>query len=190
MVIEDLKGMELTHKKYGEVKVTDVIIDYSDMSSAIIEVDLGERKAKFKAVTMLNFFTDIPEELKPDILALAKPKVGQLLTEEKPNMKFINEDEFGNELTKNDWERSKKFVVSIWWSANELPSPVVASNKKVYISAKAACYAMGIPVRNYEYIYSVCNGVAGRRTYNGVAWRFAKIDDIDSVLGQLKDEQE
>lgn len=190
MVIEDLKGMELTHKTLGKGTVTDIIIDYSDMANAIIELDLGTRKAKFKAVNMLDFFTDIPEELKPDILALTRLKVTSEVHEDKPKLKFVNEDEFGNELTKADWERSKKFVVSIWWSTNALPSPVVASNKKVYISAKAACYAIGIPVRNYEYIYDVCNGVVGRRTYNGVAWKFAKVEDIDNVLGQFEDEHE
>ena len=187
MVIEDLKGTELTHKKFGKVKITDVIIDYSNMASAYIEVDLDDRKAKFKVATMLNFFIDVPEELKPEILSLSESKATEPIKDLKL-MKFENEDEFGNELTKEDWQRSKKFVVSIWWSTNKLPSPVVASNEKVYISAKAACHAIGIPTRNYEHIYDICNGVTGRRLYNGVAWRFARLEDIDNILGQIENE--
>ena len=119
MVIEDLIGKELTHKTLGKFKVTDVIIDYSNMSSAIVVCENPNKTSKFKATGLFDFFTDVPEELRQDIESLKQEEKTvhdiTALKDKKP-LKVINEDEFGNELTIDDWKRSKRFVVNVWWS--------------------------------------------------------------------------
>lgn len=186
MKLEDIVGMELTHKKFGKVPVVDLFIDYSNLASTKFKVKLTNRYALFSIDSLLKFFTDVPKDILEDIKEITNEDVSTTITDnnnkEKLELVYINSNEQGEELTINDWELSKKFVVDRWWIANSYPTPVVMDNKKIFISAKAACKYIGIDVSNYYEIYSVCNGSSLSKTFNNRSWRFAKIEDIDEVI--------
>ena len=186
MKLEDLIGMELTHKKFGKVPVVDLFIDYSNLASTKFKVKLTNRYALFSINSLFKFFTDVPKDILEDIKEITNESVNTNIIDNSNKTKlelvYINSNEQGEELTINDWELSKKFVVDRWWIANSYPKPVVMDNKKVFISAKAACKYIGINVSNYYEIYSVCNGSSLSKTFNNSSWRFAKIEDIDEVI--------
>lgn len=186
MKLEDLIGMELTHKKFGKVPVVDLFIDYSNLASTKFKVKLTNRYALFSINSLFKFFTDVPKDILEDIKEITNESVNTNIIDNSNKTKlelvYINSNEQGEELTINDWELSKKFVVDRWWIANSYPTPVVMDNKKVFISAKAACKYIGIDVSNYYEIYSVCNGSSLSKTFNNSSWRFAKIEDIDEVI--------
>lgn len=186
MKLEDLIGMELTHKKFGKVPVVDLFIDYSNLASTKFKVKLTNRYALFSINSLFKFFTDVPKDILEDIKEITNESVNTNIIDNSNKTKlelvYINSNEQGEELTINDWKLSKKFVVDRWWIANSYPTPVVMDNKKVFISAKAACKYIGIDVSNYYEIYSVCNGSSLSKTFNNSSWRFAKIEDIDEVI--------
>lgn len=186
MKLEDIIGMELTHKKFGKVPVVDLFIDYSNLASTKFKVKLTNRYALFSIDSLLKFFTDVPKDILEDIKEITNESDNTDITDNSNKAKielvYINSNEQGEELTINDWELSKKFVVDRWWIANSYPTPVVMDNKKIFISAKAACKYIGIDVSNYYEIYSVCNGSSLSKTFNNSSWRFAKIEDIDEVI--------
>lgn len=182
MTIEDLVGMTLTHKSFGEVPIVGIDINYSDVSSAKVVAQLPDREAKFLASTLNQFFTDVPQEIVEDTAKTSYHIDAMTDTPKEVLLDFCKYDEFGNKLTKEDWERSKKFVTEFWWSSNRIPTPVVCDDRKVYISAKAVCQDMCINTSFYSNIYMICNGSVTKTTFNGYKWRFAKYREIDAIV--------
>jgi hypothetical protein len=192
MIIEDLKGMNLTHVKFGEGEVTDVIIDYSDMQKTKIEVQFEDRLSKFKIQNLDKYFIDLPGDLLDDIndrvnthkdspkIAVPTPKV---------ELTSYNKDSFGNELNKGAWEDIKEYATYYWWSSNMTPAPVIMDNKTVFDSAETACMYLDINPNSYSVIYNVCNGEAGRQTYGGHKWKFAHKEDIESIIEGMINEE-
>jgi len=187
MKLEDIVGMELTHKKFGKVPVVDLSIDYSNLASTKFKVKLNNRYALFSIDSLLKFFTDVPKDILDDVSEISSRNIveenlSDFNNEEKEKLEYINYNEQGEELTIDDWNISKKFIVDRWWIANKYPTPVVMDNRLLFISAKAACKYIGIDISNYYEIYSVCNGSSLSKTFNASYWRFAKIEDIDEVI--------
>ena len=192
MTIENLSGMELTHKTFGKVKVIGVEIDYSNMSSAKIVVKLPEREAKFQVISLDEFFIDVPDDVKFDIenIKSSAPKLQSKyinnISEEK-NISCYQFDEYGHKLSEQDWENSKQYVTDFWWSSNGTPAPVMCDEHKVYISAKALCEDVGVNKSFYDEVYDICNGSILKTTFNGHKCRFAKKYEIDEVIKSYKE---
>lgn len=157
MAIENLVGMTLTHKTLGELEITGIDVDYSDISIAKVSARLSDRVAKFQIISLLDFFIDIPEDIKADILDIIqhKKELQQKISASKQSniTEYYNKNEFGDVLTVEDWENSKQFITEFWWSSQNIPTPAVCDGKKVYISAKAVCVDMGINTSFYSDIY-------------------------------------
>lgn len=185
MIIEDLVGMELQHKKYGKVKVIGLDIDYTNMDSTKVKVQLKDRIALFSLGSLINFFKGVPADIINDVEEIMSSKevtTTQTKNRLKQNLEHVDFDEFKSELNLDDWKRSKKFVVDFWWLSNSFPSPVVMDNKKIFISAKAACTYLDFPISKYYEIYMICNGVHTNKTLEGHSWRFAKSKEIDDII--------
>lgn len=190
MVVEELIGKEITHKTFGLGTVVDVAIDYTNLPSSKIKVEFENKTAKFLVYFLNKVFLDLPEDLMEDILRFSPNDNNRTSISKIPKKKLkpvtaYEKDENDNILTRQDWELCKRFITSFWWTVNKLPSPVVKNDKKVYITAKAACEDMGVSQSAYSSIYSVCNGTASKSTFNGSSWRFATIEDIESILKAL-----
>ncbi len=195
MIIEDLKGMNLTHVKFGEGEVTDVIIDYSDMQKTKIEVQFEDRLSKFKIQNLDKYFMDLPEDLLntindiDDTVNTDKDFSSIVVPIHKVELTSYNHDCFGNELNKGAWNDIKEYATYYWWSSNMTPAPVIMDNKTVFDSAETACMYLDINPNKYSVIYSVCNGEAGRQTYGGHKWKFAHKEDIESIIEGMINEE-
>ena len=192
MIIEDLKGMNLTHVKFGEGEVTDVIIDYSDMQKTKIEVQFEDRLSKFKIQNLGKYFMDLPEDLLNDINDIVnthKDFPSVVVPTHKVELTPYSNDCFGNELNKGAWNDIKEYATYYWWSSNMTPAPVIMDNKTVFDSAETACMYLDINPNKYSVIYSVCNGEAGKQTYEGHKWKFAHKEDIESMIKGMADEE-
>ena len=185
MIIEDLVGIELIHKKYGKVKIVDLDIDYSNIGSTKFKVQLPNRVALFSLNSLLNFFSGVPEDIIKDIESLLEDKHSTSIysiNKNKKKLEPIDFDEFESNLTADDWRRSKKFVVDFWWFSNGFLSPVVMDEEKIFISSKAACKYLGIQETKYYDIYMICNRINTSKKLKGHSWRFAKSKEIDEII--------
>ena len=185
MIIEDLVGMELIHKKYGKVKIIDLDIDYSNIGSTKFKVQLPNRVALFSLNSLLSFFSGVPEDIIKDIEDVLEDKPSTSIysiNKNKKELEHIDFDEFESNLTVDDWKRSKKFVVYFWWISNGFLSPVVMDDEKIFISSKAACKYLGIQETKYYDIYMICNGTNTSKKLEGHSWRFAKGKEIDEII--------
>lgn len=186
MKLEDIIGMELTHKKFGKVPVVDLFIDYSNLASTKFKVKLNNRYALFSIDSLFKFFTDVPKDILEDIKEIINKSNNTDITDNNNKAKielvYINSNEQGEELTINDWRRSKKFVVDFWWFSNGFLSPVVMDEEKIFISSKAACKYLGIQETKYYDIYMICNRINTSKKLKGHSWRFAKSKEIDEII--------
>lgn len=192
MIIEDLKGTNLTHVKFGEGEVTDVIIDYTNMQKTKIEVQFENRLSKFKIQDLNKYFVDLPGDLLDDIKDRVNThKDSPKITVPTPKVELTsyNKDSFGNELNKGAWNDIKEYTTYYWWSSNMIPAPVIMDNKILFDSAETACMYLDINPNSYSVIYNVCNGEAGRQTYGGHKWKFAHKEDIESVIEGMANEE-
>lgn len=175
MKATDLVGMTLYHNVFGDCAVLSVEDDR-------MKIQLRDRVAFFSIDSLNKFFKDAPTI---DVCENEAIEIPQPVTSKEVLMDYCSMDDNGKELSVEDWENSKAFILDFWWQVNRTPTPVVSDNKKVYISAASACSDLGISKYSDSIIYSVCNGSDSRTTYAGHKWRFAKELDIDNVIQQL-----
>lgn len=196
MTIEELVGTTLTHNVFGDVVITGVDIDYTDLSKAKLIANVHNKNIKFKVDTIYDYFSNIPEEVQNDIdevvnLSKQKHKPIEYVEKPKPVLDAYNYDEHNNELTIENWKNVITSVTTFWWADGMMPIPLVMDEKILYISAKAACVALGIRLEDYSNIYDVCNGnVSPKQIYKGHKWRFATTHDIHTVINKLENEND
>ena len=189
MRIEDMLGHTITHKKYGEMLITDIDIDNESLNNSKFSATVNGEKKTFFVDTIRKFFVDVPNDL--DISEfITKKSITKLgnIKESKP-LTIYNFNRTGEELTLLDWKYSKNYVADFWFYTNDFPSPVVLDNKTLYIDAQSVCKHLGMSDYFVTSIYSVCNGVEQKKTLGGHKYRFAKLEDIDYAISTLTDDE-
>ncbi len=187
MRIEDLVGETLNHKKFGDVKVVSVDIDYSDLINTKLTMETKDGKLKkFSMRSLPDYFNNLPEDLISDINVITKTFNKNKFSNVNELIKSPKMDWFNDELSIDDWESAKGMITSFWWRNSGVDCPVVANNKTVFITGKDACKSLGVSEDFASIIYSICNDSHTRTLYKGYTWRFATRKDIDSIITQLK----
>lgn len=187
MRIEDLVGETLNHKKFGDIKVVSVDIDYADLINAKLTMETKDGNLKkFSMRSLPDYFNNLPEDLISDINVIIKTFNKNKLSSVDELIKTPTMTWFNDELSIDDWKTAREFVVSFWWRNSGVDCPVVANNKTVFITGKDACRSIGISENFAGVIYSICNEPHKRALYKGYTWRFATKKDIDNIITQLK----
>ena len=190
-----LIGLELFHNIYGRLKVTNVEVNPYDIADTKVitegKDDLQIRK--FYVKTLNKYFIGLPE-IAIDLIKgvktsqATKPPKHIKVNRKKNELSYYNFDEYGKELTVEDLEHSKDFVISFHYSNTnqKYNIPIVMDDSKLFINVITACNYLKQPFSKSRGIYSVCNGTDSKSKYVGHKWRYAKTSDIDFIISQLR----